>query len=449
MALQQHHCGGDRLADLQAQARAAGWKLAPSPATLGKGGGSSAGTAVAVPLHRGWSTTIAGTWDASPSWALGRLTGCWVQAGARTGILFISIYCWSTEGASDRNIALVEAAFALAAEFGGLWLLAGDFNMVPSQLTSAMGRLLERAGASVQCAGEPTNYPARGEARELDYFLIDVRLREAVKSVKVHASLTGNPHRAVLLTLKVDAACGLVRAIVRPKAFPRERPVGCPRKPVVPALGDEAWAEQALRDAASGNTECMAARWCAIAGCIEAELCRQCDLVDSEGRPLKEFLGRGEGLRVRWKRVLPPRIAGQHGQADSELHRLRWTLNRVEELVHLEALRCSGPLRAKQLEQWHRILYNLSRPRGQLAELAAKDPRWGDARDALLAMVTGPTGACGPLRSIASRLQLAIDEVKVKLAAERKSSWRAWLSHHLGRVGGGPPQVLEESAGSP
>jgi hypothetical protein len=201
---------------------------------------------------------------------------------------------------------------------------------------------------------------------------VDSRLATAVKEVKVHGEITGEPHRAVVLTLGSEAVCALIRAVTKPKAFPRERPVGCPRRPVLPAVSDASWTAGAL-DGSAGGEEALASRWGSVAECIEAELCRQCDLVDADGLPLREYTGRGGGLQVKWKRVLPPRIVGQHGLSDAQLHRLMWVLNRTEELVHLARLRRGGPLRAKQLEQWHRIVHNLNRPRGQLDQMAAKD----------------------------------------------------------------------------
>ncbi len=52
--VQEHLAAGDAVADLQHAARRVGFKIAPNEAAKGKGGGPSAGVALAVPLHRGW-----------------------------------------------------------------------------------------------------------------------------------------------------------------------------------------------------------------------------------------------------------------------------------------------------------------------------------------------------------------------------------------------------------
>ncbi len=113
-----------------------------------------------------------------------------------------------------------------------------------------------------------------------------------------------------------------------------------------------------------------------------------------------------------------------------------WVLNRTEELVHLANLRRRGPLRARQLEQWHRIVYNLNRPRGQMDMIAANDAEWDDARSAFAALAAGPEAAADLLQGIALRLQRGVALRKMKLAGERKEAWRAWVLVNLRRGGG-------------
>ncbi len=191
--LQEHHAPRPEVPDLQAAAKAEGWKLAAAGATEGSGGGASAGVAVAVPSHRPWGCPHPRQWDYSPRGSLGRLAAMWVQSTAGSGLLVITAYWWTNEGASPRNVALLEAALALAQSFGGLWVLGGDFNVPPALLVSTAGRMLDRAGAIIKAPEVPTNYPGRGEARTLDYFVIDARLAPAVAGVTVKQAVAGNP----------------------------------------------------------------------------------------------------------------------------------------------------------------------------------------------------------------------------------------------------------------
>ncbi len=89
--LQEHLARGDAVADLQSAARSVGFKLAPSEAAVGKGGGPSAGVAIAAPLHRGWGGIHGPCWDWSPAGSHGRLVGAWVQAGPRGGIACLTM----------------------------------------------------------------------------------------------------------------------------------------------------------------------------------------------------------------------------------------------------------------------------------------------------------------------------------------------------------------------
>ncbi len=79
--VQEHLARGDAVADLQHAVKGVGFKLAPNEAALGRGGGPSAGVAIAVPLHRGWGGIHGPCWDLSPLGSPGRLVGAWVQAG--------------------------------------------------------------------------------------------------------------------------------------------------------------------------------------------------------------------------------------------------------------------------------------------------------------------------------------------------------------------------------
>ncbi len=439
--IQEHQARGDALADLQAQAATLGWKVAAAHATDGKKGGSSSGTAVVVPLHRGWSTTAAGSWDLSPRGSPGKLSGAWVQAGPRSGLLLMSVYCWTNEGPSDRNIALIETGLAVAAEFGGPWAMAGDFNMTPTQLRQAAGRLLDRAGAVIRAPDAPTNFPGRGEAREIDYFLIDHRIAGCVSRALVHGDIAGHPHRAVVITLTGRDAPSLIQAAVRPKAFPRERPIGCPRRPVLPrGMG------QLINEHMDHET--LTKEWSEVAECIEAELSRECDLVDSKGWPLKAYGGRGGGFEVKWKQLLPARIVGKFGQANTHLHQMAWVLNRLEELLHLAvaAEAGGGGASARRAEQWHRIVHNLARPNGNLSKLIDSDRGWDRLRELALRARHGPRGMVPDLRETATKLQLAISDLKLKLSHERRAAWREWVGHHIGRGGGGAPQIYQKES---
>ncbi len=424
VVLQEHHAQRHDVPDLQAAARAEGWKLAAAEAAEGAGGGASAGVAVAVPTHRPWGCPQGQQWDYSPRGSPGRLAAMWVQSTTGSGILVVSVYWWTNEGASPRNVALLEAALSLTLSFGSLWVIAGDFNVPPALLVAAAGRMLDRAGALIKAPDGPTNYPGRGEARTLDYFVIDARLGPAVAGVSVKQAVAGNPHRAVSLSIRVGVLGGLVRSVRRPRMPPHARPVGCPRMPVVP-----------MRTAAdTEEAEGLAAEWEKIAYCVEAEICRECDLVGADGMPSPEHVGRGKGLRLGWLPLLPPRVAAGLGRVDPAIHRWKWTLNRVEELLHLcRAAGRGGALTAGQSLQWSRVVFGLARRDGCVDRM--EEPLRGELH-ALVATLKEPGGGEEGLRRVEESLRAAVAGRREQLTADRRTTWRTWVTAQIALGGG-------------
>ncbi len=246
--LQEHLARGDAVADLQHAAKGRGFKLAPNEAAEGKGGGPSAGVAIAVPLHRGWGGIQGPCWDLSPPGSPGRLVGAWVQAGPRGGMACLTLYLWTSEGMSQRNVALVEAALAVASTCGCAWLMGADWNVTPKALREAVGRMLDRVGAVIRAPAEATCYPPTGQPKVLDYFLVDSRIADAVGEAQLAREVVGSPHRAVKITVKGKEVGGLVQMVRKPKMLPRDRPTGCPRRPLVPGGGGDWVGEGGARE---------------------------------------------------------------------------------------------------------------------------------------------------------------------------------------------------------
>ncbi len=431
LLIQEHHAMGDALADLQAGAKTRGMKLAPCEATMGGGGGGAAVVGVAVPLNRGWGGVFAPRWDFSPRESPGRLAGAWLEAGPRGGMVVLSIWCWPSEGMTPRNVALVGKALEVAAAGGCAWVIGGDFNATPSELMAAIGKMLDRAGAVVRAPERPTCYPAAGRARTLDYFLVDARIATAVSQAEVVEEVRGSPHRAVKVSILGREIGGLVQMVQKPRMFPRMRPVGCPRMPLLPQCGGQGSGE--------GEGEVtLEEEWRRIAYCIEGELCRECDLVGGDGGPDRSYMGRGEGMRLVLRPMMPPRNMARHGRADSQLNRLMWVLNRLEELVHLGRRRRGGWGADNRRVQWERIVFSLLKPDGCTRKLAELDAGWVPLLVLLEGLRGRPmTGGGGEeLGSWATRVREAIDERKGRVAMDRRRAWREWVAEQT-RKGGG------------
>ncbi len=426
--IQEHHARKGAVADLQAGAKARGFKLAANEATVGSGGGASAGVGVAVPSHRGWGGILGPDWDFSPVESPGRIAGVWLEAGPRGGMVTLSVWCWPTEGMTARNVRLIEKALEVVVTSGCPWVIAGDFNATPSELVAATGTLLDRAGGVVRAPAQATCYPAVGRARTLDYFIVDSRIAAATSQAEVDEAVVGSPHRAVKIRVRGKEVGGLVRMVKKPRMFPRERPVGCARRPLVP----RGWDGEA---AGEGEGQSLEEEWRRLAYCVEGELCRECDRVGKEGSPDGRYLGRGEGLRLVLRPMLAPRAMARHGRADAQLHRLAWTLNRVEELIHLTGRRGAGWGDETRRCQWERLVFSLGKTDGCTRKLAELDDVWREFLELIESLQGRPQQEGEALKGWATRLREAIDHQKGKVAEDRRRAWKDWVGLQIRRGG--------------
>ncbi len=454
---QEHLTPFRGLADLQHSTRAIGWKFAPSPAARGKGGGPSAGVGVAVPAQHGWATAGgADTWDLSPPGSPGRIAAAWVQAGCAGGVLVISMYLWDSEGLTPRNMRIVEAAIEAGRAYGGLWIVGGDQNMTPAELSNGLDRLLARADAVVRAPEEPTCYPSTGAPRVLDFYIVDSRLDAGFRSIEVDTSLGLAPHRVVKLTIDATMIGGLASGVQKPKSFPRDRPIGCARRPIVP--DSRVGGCQAAAGAAAGGAwddldfpmseDGLQEFWNVLVTCAEHELCGMHDLVGPDGSPLAAYVGRARGLRVVRRPITPPRITGHYGKADRIGHALCWAAVRLQEMTHLATRAAAeGQLPAAALRQWVGLRKIFSRSRGLVAELVRYDAAWGPKFESVATFSLG--GDPRAIEVVFNDVTEAMRERKKAQAQRRRAAWKEWVSAQIKRGGGALHRYMKRTLEAP
>ena len=172
------------------------------------------------------------TWNHGTGEAAGRVSAAWVQDVTRAGVLLVSTYLWHSEGLSERNIRILGAIASILARHGGPWIIGGGFNIPPSGLLSGEGQdWLRRSNGVVRASGTLTS--SVGHGNEIDYFIVDNRIVDQVVSVEPVLSLRKEPHTPVRLTIKAVVKDQLMRVVKRPSMFPKQRPIGCARKPVI------------------------------------------------------------------------------------------------------------------------------------------------------------------------------------------------------------------------
>ncbi len=454
---QEHHQGKSNLADLQAAARAHGWTAAAAAAVGGGAGGPSAGVAVLTPTHVASGLGVGLKVDISPQGADGRLAQLWCQKVVPSGVLLISIYLFTSEGATPRNVALVSRALSTAVASGCPWMIAGDMQDSPESFLRWAGSMLRKAGGRVVATEEPTHYPGRGAAKALDFFVIADVLTPFVKNVKVLHQVVASPHRAVALSFRSVGPPPLHWQRRAPRPFPRQPPVGCARAPVAPRLDEIDGTEQIKAEAevptvsdAAGvgmgdkirrdRHEYATRAWSKLADAIEAEMCGRTDRWEGD-HPDHRWCGRSEGPRYVQGPALPPRAAGAWGAMDMKTHAMAWLGNRMTELRNLSVIaeariRAMGPfegftgLSGGQLKQWHRVITKILGSRSPLSRFLVGS-QWEQLKSDVRRHRAAPALAADFLEGTSAWIMQLVQSQRKTNASCRLKAWRAWVAKQL------------------
>jgi endonuclease/exonuclease/phosphatase family metal-dependent hydrolase len=119
----------------EATMRAKGWKAMVEPCCSTELEGKSAGVAVAVRKHIGMSRSM--PIETVPMAFRSRCRLAFVIAVTRGGFHLGSIYLVSSVGVkAKKNLDILDAVAATLKALAGRWVLGGDFNCTPEQLTA-------------------------------------------------------------------------------------------------------------------------------------------------------------------------------------------------------------------------------------------------------------------------------------------------------------------------
>ena len=66
-----------------------------------------------------------------------RIKHAWMGGIHKGGVHLISVYLWTGEGLSERNLALLHRLKLLTKTLKGLWVVGGDWNVEPELLQSS------------------------------------------------------------------------------------------------------------------------------------------------------------------------------------------------------------------------------------------------------------------------------------------------------------------------
>ena len=420
---QEHHAGAEQLADLQAQVRKDGWRIAASHATQTAAGGWSAGVGICTPAHVAAGVDGAlGAVDCSPVGSPGRVAALWIQQVAPGGIVLLSCYLHDVEHGSVRNAELLARALEVARSSCCPWIIGLDGQEEPCDLLRWAAPMIDRANGTLVHPDAPTHVPGAGVSRCMDYFILDKALADAVGSIdlvseiRCHSSdadytVTAKPHKAVRLTLKRNFSPLLIQTLRLPRSFPRNKPIGCARRPVQPDDPSE------LLDQKSRG-EFVSNKYGKIVEAIESELKGVCDLLDDSYR------GRAKEASVVARPSLPRRAAGPRGAMAQREFANVWGLNRIKELLALSSIYMSkGRHTPSQKHQWQSLIRKVCSPS---APVACTQEVWDRLVQELQSFLVSPGEAAESLQQACLLVGSIVQAETVERKRRRQSSWKQW-----------------------
>eukprot|EP00971_Amphidinium_carterae_P327750 6459262-Amphidinium_carterae.2 len=258
-----------------------GFRCVSVPAIPGRGKGTMGGVCVVAPKHIG--LTIVPWRECDVTQLTGRAVhvhvGCMMKKG-------FDLFCVYTAGDMDlrSHWDLLGCLAQYVLQVKRPWIVAGDFNMQPEQV-SAAGWIDLLHG--VACHSDEHTCESGGK-RCIDWFIVDRRLQGHVRKVEVQLDAPTRPHWPVVMDI-MSVDLGLqVPVRTRWKAFPHELPQGCARRP-----RNHPWTWQ-TGETPTSLTDAYS-EWLEYA---ELELCDRHDIV---GKRANAYKGRSKGLSITLK----------------------------------------------------------------------------------------------------------------------------------------------------
>ena len=147
----------------------------------------------------------------------------------------MSVYLWSGEGLSQRNLDVLSELARGLKRLHGPWIVGGDWNLEPGDLQRA-GWLELVGGSSVAPDG-----PTCG-GRTLDFFVVPKCMSPLVVQVMTIVDWGPAPHHGVRLVLRGRGRHGagaLVRKLAKPHPVGAALPSGC----LPDSAGTQKWQE--------------------------------------------------------------------------------------------------------------------------------------------------------------------------------------------------------------
>jgi len=216
VALQETRTTDSETRDRQECAKSAqGWNARINLAVTTEEGGRSAGVAIMAKKHIGYSSAAN---DSIATNMRSRIASAWVNTSRKGGFHVITVYLWTAEGMTPRNIEIMAEVSKLTKVLRGPWVVAGDFNVNPE----ALKQWAIDNRATIHHSKAPTCH-----SNHYDYFIVHRSLTTAVAGVQTIDCLGGRPHYGVRLLLNTGCKDDRIWTMLKPKQIPSTLPAGC------------------------------------------------------------------------------------------------------------------------------------------------------------------------------------------------------------------------------
>ena len=301
-AVQEHHVPSAGLTGMAVKLKKLGYKFCATPATsTGNSDTGTSGGAAIVVRDCYAVTSIYGAKALAP-WTIvpGRAAGARIHGLIKGGVLVLSVYLKSGEPPTSALNWATLVKVAEAVNTARLpFIIGGDWQCTPAELRAS--KWLDMIAGNMVASTEATCVTDRS-AREIDYFIVSAGLDSVCTKPEALQDTDIATHMPVRSSILGNPRALTIRSFDMPKHFPRRAPYGPVRRiPAWPPFAPTAECSSTERTAE------LAAYWMKHA---EEELCLQFDLVDDEGAPLSQFVGRAAQPKVVDRRPVPRPTVG-------------------------------------------------------------------------------------------------------------------------------------------
>ncbi len=261
----------------------------------------------------------------------GRVAAAMIETSGFGWMVLYSVYGKCGDELGAANWAVCEAITCHAIRHGLPWCAAGDWNFEPHTLRAS--GWLAKMGAELMTAPIAATTHAGGRAgRHLDFFVASRGIFALGPRLSICTDAIIRTHDAVSMRLPLLPRSFMIRKLVRPRTFPREKPIG-PAPQLETPIDLVSGARAALERGECGDNE--AAKILIDDAAVAVNKHLEEALVDAymiTDDQRGYYLGRDKGIGFAMAQLTGPKT-GKYGSSAPPARRLRMIQDRATALA--------------------------------------------------------------------------------------------------------------------